>query len=168
MRKSNRKAEPLAAKTAAETKTAAPKLETADPKIEQIAAEAAKVEKTTAAVAAKAEKAAAAAKAKAEKAAAAAKAEKAAAAAAAKAEKAAAAAKAKAEKAPVVRKRSKKAEVKLYVQYQGRETSQEELVEAVKAAWTGEEIERLELYVKPEDGAVYYVINSAHSGKVDF
>lgn len=160
MRKSNRKAEPLAAKTAAETKTAAPKLETAaDPKIEQIAAEAAKVEKTTAAVAAKAEKAAAAAKAKAEKAAAAA---------AAKAEKAAAAAKAKAEKAPVVRKRSKKAEVKLYVQYQGRETSQEELVEAVKAAWTGEEIERLELYVKPEDGAVYYVINGAHSGKVDF
>ena len=147
MRKSNRKAEPLAAKTAAETKTAAPKLETADPKIEQIAAEAAKVEKTTAAVAAKAEKAAAAAAAKAEK---------------------AAAAKAKAEKAPVVRKRSKKAEVKLYVQYQGRETSQEELVEAVKAAWTGEEIERLELYVKPEDGAVYYVINGAHSGKVDF
>ncbi len=109
MRKSNRKAEPLAAKTAAETKAAAPKLETA-----------------------------------------------------------AAAAKAKAEKAPVVRKRSKKAEVKLYVQYQGRETSQEELVEAVKAAWTGEEIERLELYVKPEDGAVYYVINGAHSGKVDF
>lgn len=171
MRKSNRKAEPLAAKTAAETKAAAPKLETAAaPKTEQIAAESAKVEKTTAAVAAKAEKAAAAAKAKAEKAAAAAaaKAEKAAAAAAAKAEKAAAAAKAKAEKAPVVRKRSKKAEVKLYVQYQGRETSQEELVEAVKAAWTGEEIERLELYVKPEDGAVYYVINGAHSGKVDF
>ena len=168
MLKSNKKAEPLAAKTAAEPKTAAPKAEkvTAAPK----AAEP-KAEKTTAAAAAKAEKAAAAAKAKAEKAAAAAaaKAEKAAAAAAAKAEKAAAAAKAKAEKAPVVRKRAaKKAEVKLYVQYQGVERSQEEIVEAVKAAWTGAAIETLELYVKPEDGAVYYVINGTESGKVDF
>ena len=159
MLKSNKKAEPLAAKTAAEPKTVAPKA--AEPK----------TEKTTAAASAKAEKAAAAAKAKAEKAAAAAaaKAEKAAAAAAAKAEKAAAAAKAKAEKAPVVRKRAaKKAEVKLYVQYQGMERSQEQIVEAVKAAWTGAAIETLELYVKPEDSAVYYVINGAESGKVDF
>ena len=135
MLKSNKKAEPLAAKTAAEPKTAAPKAEkvTATPK----AAEP-KAEKTTAAAAAKAEKAAAAAK-------------------------------AKAEKAPVVRKRAaKKAEVKLYVQYQGVERSQEELVEAVKAAWTGAAIETLELYVKPEDGAVYYVINGTESGKVDF
>ena len=69
----------------------------------------------------------------------------------------------------MVRKRAaKKAEVKLYVQYQGVERSQEELVEAVKAAWTGAAIETLELYVKPEDGAVYYVINGTESGKVDF
>ena len=157
MLKSNKKAEPLAAKTAAEPKTVAPKAEeTATPK----AAEP-KTEKTTAAASAKAEKAAAAAKAKAEKAAAAA--------AAAKAEKAAAAAKAKAEKAPVVRKRAaKKSEVKLYVQYQGMERSQEQIVEAVKAAWTGAAIETLELYVKPEDGAVYYVVNGTESGKVDF
>ena len=148
MLKSNKKDDPLAAKTAADPKTVAPKA--AEPK----------AEKATAAAAAKAEKAAAAAKAKAEKAAAAA---------AAKAEKAAAAAKAKAEKAPVVRKRAaKKAEVKLYVQYQGVERSQEEIVEAVKAAWTGAAIETLELYVKPEDGAVYYVINGTESGKVDF
>ena len=74
-----------------------------------------------------------------------------------------------AEKAPVVRKRAaKKAEVKLYVQYQGKQMSQEEMVEAVKAAWTGAAIETLELYVKPEDGAVYYVINGTESGKVDF
>ena len=135
MLKSNKKAEPLAAKTAAEPKTVAPKAEkvTAAPK----AAEP-KAEKTTAAAAAKAEKAAAAAK-------------------------------AKAEKAPVVRKRdAKKAEVKLYVQYQGVERSQEEIVEAVKAAWTGAAIETLELYVKPEDGAVYYVVNGTESGKVDF
>ena len=128
MLKSNKKAEPLAAKTAAEPKAAAPK-----------------TQKTAAAAEPKAEKAAA------------------------KAEKAAAAAKAKAEKTPVVRRRAaKKAEVKLYVQYQGKQMSQEEMVEAVKAAWTGAAIETLELYVKPEDGAVYYVINGAESGKVDF
>lgn len=151
MRNSNQKPEPLADVTAAEQK-AAPK-----------------TEKT--ATAAKAEKAAATAKAKAEKAAAAAaaKAEKAAAAAAAKAEKAAAAA-AKAEKAPAVRKRAaaKKTEVKLYVQYQGKQISQEEAVEAVKAAWNGEAIQTLELYVKPEDGAIYYVVNGTESGKVAF
>ena len=152
MRNSNQKPEPLADVTAAEQK-AAPK-----------------TEKT--ATAARAEKAAATAKAKAEKAAAAAaaKAEKAAAAAAAKAEKAAAAAAAKAEKAPAVRKRAaaKKTEVKLYVQYQGKQISQEEAVEAVKAAWNGEAIQTLELYVKPEDGAIYYVVNGTESGKVAF
>ncbi len=94
-------------------------------------------------------------------------------AAASKTEKAAAAAKAKAEKAPV-RKRTvgaRKAaapEVKLYVQYQGKQISQEEAVEAVKAAWTGEPIKSLELYVKPEDGAIYYVINGSETGKVTF
>ena len=107
---------------------------------------------------------------KTEKTATAAKAEKAAAAAAAKAEKAAAAAAAKAEKAPAVRKRAaaKKTEVKLYVQYQGKQISQEEAVEAVKAAWNGEAIQTLELYVKPEDGAIYYVVNGTESGKVAF
>ena len=38
---------------------------------------------------------------------------------------------------------------------------------AVKAQWTGEEIQTLELYVKPEDQAVYYVVNGAGTGKVD-
>ena len=155
-----KKPEPLAAQTAAEQKTA-PKAEkvveapkSAEPQMEGKPVSAAKAEKAAAAAKAKAEKAAAAAAAKAEKAAAAAK---------AKAEKAAAAAKAKAEKAPG-RKRAaggRKAaapEVKLYVQYQGKQLSQEEAVEAVKAAWAGEAIQRVELYVKPEDGAIYYVI----------
>lgn len=169
MLNNTKKPEPLAAQTAAEQKTA--------PKAEQpvAAPKAAETKAEKPAAAAKTEKAAAAAKAKAEKAAAiaAAKAEKAAAAAKAKAEKAAAAAKAKAEKAPA-RKRTvgvRKAaapQVKLYVQYQGKELSQEEAVEAVKAAWTGEAIKTLELYVKPEDGAIYYVINGSATGKVTF
>ena len=165
-----KKPEPLAAQTAAEQKTA-PKAEkvveapkAAEPQMEGKPVSAAKAEKAAAAAKAKAEKAAAAAAAKAEKAAAAAK---------AKAEKAAAAAKAKAEKAPG-RKRAaggRKAaapEVKLYVQYQGKQLSQEEAVEAVKAAWAGEAIQRVELYVKPEDGAIYYVINGSETGKVTF
>lgn len=165
-----KKPEPLAAQTAAEQKTA-PKAEkvveapkSAEPQMEGKPVSAAKAEKAAAAAKAKAEKAAAAAAAKAEKAAAAAK---------AKAEKAAAAAKAKAEKAPG-RKRTaggRKAaapEVKLYVQYQGKQLSQEEAVEAVKAAWAGEAIQRVELYVKPEDGAIYYVINGSETGKVTF
>lgn len=162
-----KKPEPLAAQTAAEQKTA-PKAEkvveapkSAEPQMEGKPVSAAKAEKAAAAAKAKAEKAAAAAAAKAEKAAAAAKA------------KAAAAAKAKAEKAPG-RKRAaggRKAaapEVKLYVQYQGKQLSQEEAVEAVKAAWAGEAIQRVELYVKPEDGAIYYVINGSETGKVTF
>lgn len=169
MLNNTKKPEPLAAQTAAEQKST-PK---AEKPMEAPKAVEAKAEKPAAA--SKTEKAAAAAKAKAEKAAAvaAAKAEKAAAAAKAKAEKAAAAAKAKAEKAPV-RKRTvgaRKAaapEVKLYVQYQGKQISQEEAVEAVKAAWTGEPIKSLELYVKPEDGAIYYVINGSETGKVTF
>ena len=60
------------------------------------------------------------------------------------------------------------ASAKTYVQYQGKQISQEEAVEAVKAAWTGETIKTLELYVKPEDGAVYYVINGSETGKVTF
>ena len=165
-----KKPEPLAAQTAAEQKTA-PKAEkvvvapkSAEPQMEGKPVSAAKAEKAAAAAKAKAEKAAAAAAAKAEKAAAAAK---------AKAENAPAAAKAKAEKAPG-RKRAaggRKAaapEVKLYVQYQGKQLSQEEAVEAVKAAWAGEAIQRVELYVKPEDGAIYYVINGSETGKVTF
>ena len=58
--------------------------------------------------------------------------------------------------------------MKQYVQYQGKQLSQEEAVEAVKAAWAGEAIQRVELYVKPEDGAIYYVINGSETGKVTF
>lgn len=168
MLNNTKKPEPLAAQAVVEQKTASK----AEKPVEVSKAAEPKAEKSAAS--AKTEKAAAA-KAKAEKAAAvaAAKAEKAAAAAKAKAEKAAAAAKAKAEKAPA-RKRAVGArktaapEVKLYVQYQGKQISQEEAVEAVKAAWTGETIKTLELYVKPEDGAVYYVINGSETGKVTF
>lgn len=68
-------------------------------------------------------------------------------------------------KAPA-RKRTAAPKVTVYVQHQGREISVEETVAAVKADWTGETIKTLELYVKPEDNAAYYVVNGAEGGKV--
>ena len=72
------------------------------------------------------------------------------------------------EQAPVKRTRKTAPKVALYVQYQGRQISQAEAVEAVKAAWTGAPIKTLDLYVKPEDGAVYYVVNGGEGGKLPF
>ena len=63
-------------------------------------------------------------------------------------------------------KKAAEPQVKLYIQYMGREISAEEAVAAVKATWTGAPIETLEIYVKPEDNAVYYVVNGGESGKV--
>ena len=56
--------------------------------------------------------------------------------------------------------------VQLYIQYGGKERAEAELVEAVKAA-CGVTVKTMELYVKPEDGAVYYVVNGTESGKVE-
>ena len=80
-------------------------------------------------------------------------------------------ARAKTRKAPAKRtpaaKKAAAPQVSLTLQYMGKELSQEDMVAAVKAQWTGEEIKTLALYVKPEDQAVYYVVNGEGSGKVD-
>lgn len=60
----------------------------------------------------------------------------------------------------------------VYIQFAGKEVKTEELVEQVKAQWTAEghrvsSIKSLEVYVKPEDNAAYYVINGKENGKVD-
>lgn len=74
----------------------------------------------------------------------------------------------KAVKAPKAPRAAKSAKVQVFVEYQGRQVEQEALLAAVKADWTGEAIKTLELYVKPEDGAVYYVVNGEGTGKVEF
>lgn len=63
--------------------------------------------------------------------------------------------------------------VDLVFQYMGREISQTGMIDAVKNAWSSEGkdpagIESLELYVKPEDSAIYYVVNGTEHGKFDF
>lgn len=72
------------------------------------------------------------------------------------------------------KKATTKASIKTYIQYLGREIDQEELVARVKENWIAQgnsekDIKDLKLYVKPEEGAVYYVVNDIpNSGKIDF
>ena len=82
------------------------------------------------------------------------------------------AAKKTAAKTPVAKQEAgemKEMKVSLFVQYLGKEVSQADMVAAVKNQWQGEEIQSLDLYVKPEDKAVYYVVNGvpSASGKVE-
>ena len=83
------------------------------------------------------------------------------------------------EVAKEVVKKAKKATTKkeikttLFVEYYGKQVEEKEMIAAVKKAWTGAgnkvgDIKSIELYVKPEDSAVYYVINKTESGKVEF
>lgn len=61
-----------------------------------------------------------------------------------------------AEKKPAAKKATAKAPaVKLFVEYQGRQVSQEDILTAVLAA--AGKAKTVEIYVKPEDGAAYYV-----------
>lgn len=60
-----------------------------------------------------------------------------------------------------------------YIQMFGKEYKESEILEKVEEAWKAEghrisSIKSLELYVKPEDDAAYYVINGGKfSGKVE-
>lgn len=55
--------------------------------------------------------------------------------------------------------------VKVFVEYQGRQVSQEDILTAVMAK-VGK-AKTVEVYVKPEDGAAYYVADG-ETGKVEF
>lgn len=85
------------------------------------------------------------------------------------------AAKVSAKKAPAAKKpapakkpAAKDPKIKVFVEYQGRQVDQDAILKAVKADWKGESVKSLEVYVKPEDGAVYYVVNGEGAGRVDF
>lgn len=80
--------------------------------------------------------------------------------------------KAPAKKAPAKTTTAKKEVVtETYIQYAGQETLTAELLTKVKAAYVAEghkesAIKSVKLYVKPEDSAVYYVINEKAVGMV--
>lgn len=76
--------------------------------------------------------------------------------------------KAPAKKAPAKRTKKAEAVTTVYVQYAGRETAAEDLVAAVKEAYVAaghkeEDIKTLDVYVKPEESAVYYAVNGEGS-----
>ena len=71
------------------------------------------------------------------------------------------------------KKSAAKKEIKTEVvlQYGEKEVNTKDMIASVKKDWTKQkhkisEIKSIELYVKPEDYAVYYVINGEHTGKV--
>lgn len=99
-----------------------------------------------------------------------------------KAEEVKAEVKAEAKKAPAKKEPAKKAtpvkaakaEIKtaLYVQFAGNEATEADIIDKVKAAYVAEghkesAIKEINLYVKPEEYAVYYVINDKAIGKVN-
>ena len=58
-----------------------------------------------------------------------------------------------------------------YVEFFGKQINKDEVVKAVKKNWTdagnkASDLKSLELYLKPEDNAVYYVINSTEEGSI--
>ncbi|WP_448862414.1 DUF6465 family protein [Dorea sp.] len=67
----------------------------------------------------------------------------------------------------------KEAKTSIYLQYMGKEVSTEEITKKVQDAWvnaTGKsvaDIKTLNIYIKPEDAAAYYVINEETTGKVE-
>ena len=70
---------------------------------------------------------------------------------------------------------TKKVNTSLFVQFGGNEAKIDEkaIIASVKKVWTAEtgkkigEIETIDLYLKLEEAAVYYVINGADTGKVE-
>ena len=79
---------------------------------------------------------------------------------------------AKTAKKPAAKKASAKAEVKvsMNVQFGGKSYTTEDLVRIAKDVWKYDlkqkvaDFKSVELYVKPEDGMTYYVINGKEAG----
>jgi hypothetical protein len=85
----------------------------------------------------------------------------------------------KSEKTPLKHKQKEKtnmpadAEESIWVQYAGQELDVNELrkkvIDAhVEAGHRAGRIKKMDLYIKPEDQKVYYVINDKISGSIDF
>ena len=59
----------------------------------------------------------------------------------------------------------------MYVEYQGLQVEEKEIIAKVKELWVNEgnkikDIKELKLYIKPEEASAYYVINEETSGKI--
>lgn len=66
-----------------------------------------------------------------------------------------------------------KAKKRIMIQYQGRERSEDELLNLIKKAIVeqgvkDEDIMEVDVYVKPEEQTVFYVVNKEISGQIVF
>ncbi len=88
----------------------------------------------------------------------------------AKKEKTTTATKKQTTKKETTRKESSK-EIEVYFQYESHETKQKDLSEKIERAYKEaghkDAIKHMDIYVKPEENAAYYVINENETGKVD-
>ena len=69
-----------------------------------------------------------------------------------------------AKKAPAKRTSAKDIKTSVVVQFAGKEVTEKDLIAAVKKAYTKKgnkvgDIKTIEIYVKPEESAAYYVVN---------
>lgn len=60
----------------------------------------------------------------------------------------------------------------LFVEFSGNQVEDKTLITTAKNAWVEEgnkvkDIKTLNIYIKPEENAAYYVINETCSGKID-
>ncbi len=74
-------------------------------------------------------------------------------------------------KASTKNKSENKYDTKVLFQYTGNEVDSDQLLEQAKADYLAaggmeKNIKKMELYIKPEDNAAYYVINGIPAGKV--
>ena len=63
--------------------------------------------------------------------------------------------------------------VKTVIEYYGKQVDEKDIIASVKKVWTKKgnkigDIKTMELYIKPEEAAVYFVINGTESGAVAF
>ena len=68
-------------------------------------------------------------------------------------------------------KKQSESETEVFVEYYGQQSSVEEITNKVKEVFVSEghrvsTIKSLKLYLKPEDGFAYYVINEKFAGRV--
>jgi hypothetical protein len=73
------------------------------------------------------------------------------------------------EKAGKVKVKNMKA--RFFVQYQGKEFEEQDILAAIKQKWKEDgnkikDLQELDLYAKPEEGKVYYTINGEISGSI--
>lgn len=60
-----------------------------------------------------------------------------------------------------------KVTTKIELQYGDKQVTEEQLVSAAKKAYGKKDIKSLNIYVKPEEGKAYYVVNGDVNGSFD-